>query len=828
MTNIQEPARPVNRRTLSSTRPVEINLDGVPSAAWPHPHPPGAKNRKLSTRGQWALWWASIGYKIIPGELTGFTEKNGLPQRKAHISGWQKAATTDPEQIISWWKRWPDALVGIVPDGGQVVADIDNTPNKHGAGRHGAVNLEKLGIVLPPSPIMVRSGGGEYGYWFGRIPEGVEVEDIPRKPVKDVDLFFGGKGYFFVEGPHWSVVDGVRGFPQLLTDPHRAMDELPELPVELLRRRESKPTTSAPRFGSRVRVDLSDEPKVIAHRIAKEPPTAKLRNMLKHVSHGEDDNRALWLSVGQSLHDYSDGADWGQKLWIEWSKGGERYINGDCYKQWDSFGRYSGEHVTILSLLKLAREGGWRGRLDDVTTAAGDDEAITEANLASAFIASHRAEFRHVVTGDKAGYWLRWDGNYWKRVDVGEVRHVLLGISTERARNPNVTPTEAAKAGGSRFIGGALTLASDNPAMRVTPDRLNKNPYLLATPGGTYDLRTGQRQEPNPDDLITMITTVAPSFEPPALWNKALLENQGGDKDTIRTIQQYAGYCLTGATNLEKFMILHGDGGTGKSLVVDTIKGVMGEGPTGYAAETNMTSFCEARNDRTPFDIAPLRGKRAAIASEAKAGRRWDQERVTSLTGNETVTARDLFESFATTPITFKLLFAVNYLPHMPSPDEAMRRRTIVVPFNHPPAAADDSLKTRMKEEFERGKILGWMIKGAVDLYKNNGLYISKRVQRATDEYFRDEDIVLVWLDSNCARNAKQKTSIKALLENYNHFCQMNNVANAPCNTIRTLPAKLRRMGFDTKKSNGEVFVLGVLLNEPRWPSRPIMTGGRR
>jgi hypothetical protein len=63
-----------------------------------------------------ALGLAARGFKVFP--IHAGEKKPPL------VASWQTVATTDPEQIGSWWTQWPQANVGIHCDG-LVVIDVD-------------------------------------------------------------------------------------------------------------------------------------------------------------------------------------------------------------------------------------------------------------------------------------------------------------------------------------------------------------------------------------------------------------------------------------------------------------------------------------------------------------------------------------------------------------------------------------------------------------------------------------------------------------------------------------------------------------------------------
>jgi hypothetical protein len=123
-----------------------------------------------------------------------------------------------------------------------------------------------------------------------------------------------------------------------------------------------------------------------------------------------------------------------------------------------------------------------------------------------------------------------------------------------------------------------------------------------------------------PINMITKITAVAPADKASCpLWLHFLDEATGGDPELTRLLQQWFGYCLTGSTQEHALMFIHGDGGNGKSVFLNTVAGIMGD----YAVTAPMDAFTISTGDRHPADLAMLRGARLVAASETEQGRSW-------------------------------------------------------------------------------------------------------------------------------------------------------------------------------------------------------------
>jgi Bifunctional DNA primase/polymerase, N-terminal len=85
-------------------------------------------------------------------------------RKEPHIKDWAARATTDEAQIEEWWRRWPNAMVGVPLNRiGLVIIDCD----RHGDGQDGVALLR--GVDLPPHQAVTTMSNGEHHFF--RQPE---------------------------------------------------------------------------------------------------------------------------------------------------------------------------------------------------------------------------------------------------------------------------------------------------------------------------------------------------------------------------------------------------------------------------------------------------------------------------------------------------------------------------------------------------------------------------------------------------------------------------------------------------------------------------------
>ena len=152
----------------------------------------------------------------------------------------------------------------------------------------------------------------------------------------------------------------------------------------------------------------------------------------------------------------------------------------------------------------------------------------------------------------------------------------------------------------SREQSTAVTsLMRSNAELAGTVDQWDAYPMLLATPGGTVDLRTGELREAERGDFLTKATTVAPApvGTPAPIWEKFLLRVTDGDHALMAYLQRAAGYWLTGATSEHALFFLYGTGRNGKTTFVEALMRLMGP----HACTIGTESLMATNNDRHPL-----------------------------------------------------------------------------------------------------------------------------------------------------------------------------------------------------------------------------------
>jgi putative DNA primase/helicase len=385
----------------------------------------------------------------------------------------------------------------------------------------------------------------------------------------------------------------------------------------------------------------------------------------------------------------------------------------------DIGGEWAGDHDQ-RQIDRVVERAGAGAELSDMTGFGLNEDGITGV-FAKRF--SGQLKFDH-----HRGCWYQWDGAHWRleetRLAFDWVRATCRELRLKSAADP------AARALAKASTAEAVErMAQRDRAFAVTSAVWDCDPWLLGTPTGTVDLRTGELRAARPEDMISRSTAVGPPPEFDAwfhiprcpLWLKFLDEATGSDKEMIRFLQQWVGYSLTGITTERALLFIYGRGGNGKGTFYNLIAWLLG----GYQQTAAIETFTAGSFDRHPTELAALHGARFVRSSETEQGRSWAQSRIKLLTGGDPVQAHFMHKNgFAYIP-QFKLNFDGNHMPKLRNFGDAERDRFNIAHFDKRPAKPNPDLAEQLKSEGP--EILAWGISGCLDWQCNELILLSHK-----------------------------------------------------------------------------------------------------
>jgi putative DNA primase/helicase len=175
------------------------------------------------------------------------------------------------------------------------------------------------------------------------------------------------------------------------------------------------------------------------------------------------------------------------------------------------------------------------------------------------------------------------------------------------------------------------------------------------------------------------------------------------------------------------------------------------------------------------------------------------------------MTARALHENQFTFDITHKVWLMTNHKPCLDHLDEAVRGRLHLIPFEmrwnrpgHPDPdpklpTGDKTLSERLRAE--AAGILAWLVAGAVR-YHQEGLEPPAEVAGLTNTYFKDQDVLGLWLATCEQCDPRQGSTAAELFESFQNYCQSEGLNVQGLNNPAALGKKLKSKGIAQHRTN--------------------------
>ncbi|OCZ49741.1 phage/plasmid primase, P4 family [Dehalobacter sp. TeCB1] len=391
---------------------------------------------------------------------------------------------------------------------------------------------------------------------------------------------------------------------------------------------------------------------------------------------------------------------------------------------------------------------------------------------------------RHeIIHTPKQGYFL-FSGKYWKPVEDN-----LIGKYIDQEMDIIAKPYH-----------------TDQILKHITRKRhidyleINKNRNRIVLANGTLDISDWKNPIFHKDtyfreDFSTIYfdyeydqNAECPNF------NKYLKSTFESNPENIYTIREIFGYCLTTSTKHEKIFLLYGEGGSGKSVLIDTLKTLV--------TDSNYASIPMSQLDKS-FSRAGLKDKILNFSTE-ECSRLVKDSAITWL---KAISSGDPIEAQFKNKDTFnfkpycKQVFAMNDLPQIENFDDALQRRFVIIPFNK--KFRGDEIDLELKEgklHSEMSGILNFALFGLKRLAEQKDFTYSQESKNMLEEYR---------LESNSAErfahfylrveDSDSYLKVNDVYEKYIGYCDENNEKNIKNSEFKKIIKRKFEMPIDRK-----------------------------
>lgn len=216
-----------------------------------------------------------------------------------------------------------------------------------------------------------------------------------------------------------------------------------------------------------------------------------------------------------------------------------------------------------------------------------------------------------------------------------------------------------------------------------------------------------------------------------------------GDEHLSNILLEFMGYTLAGISPEigQKALILTGDGSNGKSVLLDLLKYMAGDG--------NYSSLYMGYELAKMENRYQLDGKLFNVSEEVPSKAFSDVSLFKSLVTGGEVQARKLYCDSYSMKTKAKIIMACNDLPNTTDTSHGIMRRLLIIPFRRKFTEANRDVRLREKLYEEASGIFNRTLEG-LDRFLASGQFSdSSAANDALKEYQEENDPILLWFREN-------------------------------------------------------------------------------
>jgi P4 family phage/plasmid primase-like protien len=310
------------------------------------------------------------------------------------------------------------------------------------------------------------------------------------------------------------------------------------------------------------------------------------------------------------------------------------------------------------------------------------------------------------------------------------------------------------------------------PFKVVSEEPLNVDlaPFLVFT-NGVLELDRAVKGDIQliPHDPAFFTQVVLPyEYNPQAacpLWRETIndiLPQEDADDNRQQVLQEFAGYCLLCDCRFQKFLIMLGPGGNGKSTIEHGLRAMLGD------SNWEAIPLDVLGNE---FRLMSLRGKLANFSGELSYLSRVNEGLLKRVVSGEPIDVNRKYKDPIKLKTAAKLIVNTNEVPSINDASQAIWDRIIMMLFTQRLRGAKTEDKTRPQRlEAELPGIFNWALAGLIRLLTENRFTDCSKCAAAADAHRRESDSVLEFLDECCAASSDTCTESRVMYELYRVF----------------------------------------------------------
>lgn len=292
--------------------------------------------------------------------------------------------------------------------------------------------------------------------------------------------------------------------------------------------------------------------------------------------------------------------------------------------------------------------------------------------------------------------------------------------------------------------------------------------YHIVCSNGLFDIRTKALTPYTPE--IFLSNKINASYDMNAYDEHVdkMLNKISCDSQEIRMLlEEMIGYCLIPTSKFQKAFILFGDGSNGKSSFLDMVIALLGE--------KNISSLSLKELNHN-FKLSEITSKMANIGDDISEEYLTDTSIFKKLVTGEEITVDKKNEQPYKIRNVAKMIFAANNLPATYDKSNGMMRRLAIIPFNAVIKKTDPDydpfIIDKLTTDNAKSYLLKLGIEGITRVFENNKFTEPKEVVEMINEYAKENNNVLQFLDDHTIDNKESQS----VYNDYKFWCVENGI----------------------------------------------------
>lgn len=389
------------------------------------------------------------------------------------------------------------------------------------------------------------------------------------------------------------------------------------------------------------------------------------------------------------------------------------------------------------------------GKLD----AANSDRTIGKAGLAINVISEAMVKSSVKMFGDR---FYCFNGQIYE--PVNKMEGVIMGLLCR------IDPSGQLSGRHASITSGVLKSISMN--------ELNVDNSLICFRNCVLDMETEKKMNFSREHHV--VSRLDYDYDPsakPDLWLR-FLHDVLPDEESINLLQEFLGAIFVDRrkAKIETMLFLLGKGANGKSVVFDTVTGVLGSRNVSNYEISDLTNSIDKKKN-----VVDINGKLLNYCSEVSS-KSFASSSFKALVSGEPQQGRPVYGMPVKVENIPLMMANANTMPSYQDMSDGVYRRIVILPFERviPEAKQDKELSSKMRMEYPA--IMNWILDGRRNIARRGyKLTISSSARAAMDTYRGENNSVYEFIEASglvpVGEGEPERVGARDLYAMYKEFC---------------------------------------------------------